>query len=549
LERRTIRRLALGIGACAGLAVLLTLNGPGLTIDEPLDVRPGRTYIQVIQKQGLRFFQRRVVDGVFHDNAEHPPLGRWLLGLASVLGEPFQVLWKGPDPTGRYVLAGRLAPAVAFAVLVCVVTLVSSCRWGLAAGAAAGFALVAMPRVFAHAHLAALDTFLSLFWTLALLAGERSLRSPRLLRATAIAGAVWSLALLTKIHAWFLMPILLVWAFLRLPPRRAALAMAVWAFVGIGLFWLGWPWLWYDTWTRLQAYWGTGVARTTIWVQYFDQVVADRDLPWHYPWFYFAVTVPLGLQLLGAIGAAAGWKNRRADPFPLLLGATILVFLILFSTRVPIYDGERLFLHVFPAWSILIGLGFAKLWNHPRAAILQSRYRIILAGFLLAQIYGTVSLHPFGLSFYNGLIGGLSGAERLGLELTYWNDAVDQVLLDRLARDGRPNATAALVPTLYQQQGRATTNLALARAGIILEDEQEAVRAEWVVLSRRTAYWPPQVAQRISRGAGHPIATRSRQGVWLSALYHFPPAEPASEPARSQKVSLSQDLRNLAPSH
>ena len=216
-----LRRLALAMAAVAGLAVVLTLDGPGLTIDEPLDVRPGRTYMKVIRDEGLRFFDRKVVDRVFRDNAEHPPLGRWLLGIASTLGEPFEVIWKGPDPTGQYVLAGRLAPAASFAALVGVVTLVAGRRWTPAAGVAAGFALLAMPRVFAHAHLAALDTFLSLFWTLALIAGDRAVRSQRILRAMAVAGAIWSLALLTKIHAWFLLPILGLWAFLLLPPRRA----------------------------------------------------------------------------------------------------------------------------------------------------------------------------------------------------------------------------------------------------------------------------------------------------------------------------------------
>ena len=110
------------MGVFAGLAVLLTLDGPGLTIDEPLDVRPGRTYVEVLRAQGWRFFDRTVVDRVFRDNAEHPPLGRWLLGIASELGEPIEVLWKGPDPTGHYVLAGRMAPALAFAALVCLVT-------------------------------------------------------------------------------------------------------------------------------------------------------------------------------------------------------------------------------------------------------------------------------------------------------------------------------------------------------------------------------------------------------------------------------------------
>src|SRR5689334_13447784 len=80
------------IGLGAGLAVVATLDAPGLTVDEPLDVRPGRTYLAVLRSQGLHFFDRQVVEQVFRDNAEHPPLGRWLLGVASVLGEPFEVL-------------------------------------------------------------------------------------------------------------------------------------------------------------------------------------------------------------------------------------------------------------------------------------------------------------------------------------------------------------------------------------------------------------------------------------------------------------------------
>jgi 4-amino-4-deoxy-L-arabinose transferase-like glycosyltransferase len=507
------------MGIVAGLAVVLTLDGPGLTIDEPLDVRPGRTYVDVLRQEGWHFFDRSAVDRVFGDNAEHPPLGRWLLGIASELGEPIEVLWKGPDPTGHYVLAGRLAPAFAFAALVSLVTLVAGRRWGPVAGAAAGFALVAMPRVFAHAHLAALDTFLSLFWTLALIAGDRALRAKRPVVAMAAAGLVWALALLTKIHAWFLWPILTAWACVLLPPRRALVAMSVWTTVGICLYALGWPWLWYDSWHRIGAYWGTGVARSSIMVQYFGQVVADRDVPWHYPWFYFAVTVPVGLLALGAVGVARGWRERRADLFPLLLLATIVVFLGLFSTRVPVYDGERLFLHVFPAWALLVGHGFGWLWDRQ---ITSRTGRAVLGGFLIIQIYGTLALHPFALSYYSALIGGLRGAERAGLELTYWNDPVDQVLLDRLAREAHAGATAALAPTLYPGQGILTTNRALARRNVILRDEDEGVRAEWLVLSRRTAYWHAQLIERLRNGDGRLVAVRSRQGVWLAALWHFP---------------------------
>jgi 4-amino-4-deoxy-L-arabinose transferase-like glycosyltransferase len=518
-KTKTIRRVGIASGIFAGLAVIFTLDGPGITVDEPLDVRPGRTYLEVLGSFGWRFFDRNVVDHVFRDNAEHPPLGRWLLGIASKIGEPFEVLWKGPDPTGQYVLSGRLAPALAFAALISMVTRAAGVRWSAPAGAAAGFALMAMPRVFAHAHLGALDTFLSFFWTWALLAAEKAIRSTRPVRAMAGAGVIWALALLIKIHAWLMLPLIGIWSLWRQPPRRAAAAIAAWAAVGSSLFVIGWPWLWYDFWARLQAYWGTGVVRTPILVQYFGQVVLDRDVPWHYPWFYFLATVPLGLQLLGVLGLAVGWRNRRADPFPLLLAGTIVAFLLLFSTHVPVYDGERLYLNVFPAWALLIGLGFDWLWNLLRSSRVR---RGILVLFLVAQGYGAVALHPFGLSYYNGFVGGLRGAERLGLELTYWNDPVDQTLLNQLANRAQPGATAALVPSLYPGQGILTTNRALVRREIVLKDTEAADRVEWVVLSRRTAYWRPEIRERLNSGNARQVATRSRQGVWLSALWHFP---------------------------
>ena len=103
-QRRNVRRLALGLGALAGCAVLFTLADPGITVDEPLDVLPGRTYVATLRARGLHFFDADVVDRVFRDNAEHPPLGRWLLGFASTLGEPIEVLLMGgPDPVGLYV--------------------------------------------------------------------------------------------------------------------------------------------------------------------------------------------------------------------------------------------------------------------------------------------------------------------------------------------------------------------------------------------------------------------------------------------------------------
>src|SRR4051794_19559781 len=94
-ERACVRRMAWALGFASSLAVILTIGDPRITVDEPLDVRPGRTYVSTIRLRGLRFFDRDVVDAVFRDNAEHPPLGRWLLGIASTLGQPVEMALGG----------------------------------------------------------------------------------------------------------------------------------------------------------------------------------------------------------------------------------------------------------------------------------------------------------------------------------------------------------------------------------------------------------------------------------------------------------------------
>jgi hypothetical protein len=150
--------------------------------------------------------------------------------------------------------------------------------------------------------------------------------------------------------------------------------------------------------------------------------------------------------------------------------------------------------------------------------------------------------------------------------LTYWGDSVDQVLLDQLARDAQLGASAALVPTLYPLQGILTTNRALAQRDIILKDEDAGMHAEWLVLSRRTAYWRPEIRDRLRRGDGQRVATRSRQGIWLSALWHFPLRQPrpaaSAFPLKSLQPRIGfpaeletgkrlpqKDVRNSFPSH
>jgi 4-amino-4-deoxy-L-arabinose transferase-like glycosyltransferase len=506
------RRLALAFGSVAAGAVIATLGDPGITCDEPLDVRPGRTYVTTLLKRGLGFFDAATVKRVFADNAEHPPLGRWLLGIASTLGEPFEHWLGGADAFSVH--AGRLAPALAFALLVGLIVRESARRDGLPAGAAAGFSLLAMPRLFAHAHFAALDTFLCLFWVWSLLSAIRAMESRHPVRAMGLAGLIWALALLTKIHAWLLPAVVALAAVTRLKPARAVAALSAWAFVGLITYFAAWPWLWYDTLARFKGYLlGTSLHRLSLQVQYFGHFYSDRDVPWHYPWFYFAVTVPIGLHALGVLGVARTARNRLHTDFVWLLLAAIAIFLVLFSTRIAVYDGERLFLVTFPLWAMVIGRGFNEAWAWARSGAVRLAALLVL---LAMQAYGTVSMHPFGLSYYNVLVGGLPGAERLGLELTYWGDTVDSVLLDALATRAQAGQIAALIPTLHDLQPLASTTNSLYEHKITLVSESSAPGAPWWVIYRRMAYWKPNVAA-LTRTT--PVFARRRQGVWLSGIW------------------------------
>lgn len=247
------------------------------------------------------------------------------------------------------------------------------------------------------------------------------------------------------------------------------------------------------------------------------------------------MTVPIGLHVLGAIGTVAGWRDKQSPALAKLATGAIVFFLILFSTRIPVYDGERLFLLIFPLWALLIGRGFVSVWNALGGRPLGRKALVLV---LLTQAMGVISTYPFGLSYYNSLVGGLRGAERLGLELTYWNDAVDGVLLDQFVREAKVGETAALAPTLYPTQGLASTTRAMARGPLLLRDEDKALKADWVVVSRRTAYWKPALAKRLEQG--QLVASRSRQGVWLSGLWRFPPSAKTGVTATTDSPPLPE---------
>lgn len=498
----------------AGLALLLaclaTIDGvgesadsaawdaPGLTLDEIFNIQAGDYLVESLLIRGPAVLTAAGVQQVFGDpryNPDHPPLARLWIGLwhAILRGSAAE----GELPPRFSVKAARYSVAVLFVLTIALVGRFTARWYGRWAGWMAAVSLVLMPRVFGHAHLAALETSIGLMFTATVLyiadrwgvtGSSRSLqtaRSDRLQpvpppaiapwRSVILAGILLGLALLTKIQAIILPIPIGLWA-LWLWRGRAIPRLLVFGLVGVAVFFLGWPWLWLDPVDHTLQYLGRTTNRPTLNCYFLGQRYADAQVPWHYSFVMFLVTVPVGLHAIGFWGlwraTRNSWRKRPAsdaeanrighdscdagivgnDPRGLLIAGTILFVLTFFALPgITVYDGERLFLVVFLLWAVLIGRGMSRVvpvWSTPRPW--QRVLAILLfAGGMAEGVYSTYGLHPCQLSYYNLAVGGLSGADRLGFEPTYWRDSFTRRLLEEVAAAVPPQSTLYIAPVLH----------------------------------------------------------------------------------------------------
>lgn len=497
----------------AWMAVLATLAphraGPGISCDELYHTLTAKRQVWALARYGLGFFTPPVVQEVFPFQPggppAHPPLVHWVFGLVHWLVDP------APEEKQVVSIVGaRLGGALGYGLLVLLVGLWTARHAGPLAGTTAALACAMMPRVFAHGHFAALEIWTALALLGAALAAawaETSTAGRPELRWLA-AGTVWGLALLTRFHAVLLGPVLFGWLLLRwLLLRRNGHCPAcgilwqklgIWSVGAAAVFFAGWPWLWYSPLEQLQLYLASATQRQPIHVYYLGRVWFDYEVPWHYPWLIFGSTVPVGLLVLGLVGLWAVLQAWPTRPQGAILASLAGAGLGLFSwPGVPVYDGERLFLFVYPIWAIFVGLGCLRVqevllrWvaRNGLYNLTGGMFRVVqvpldrlIGGGLLLMValqgVGLVLYHPCQLSYYNLLVGGLAGAERIGLEVNYWADAVREPLLQEAAAQA-PGQTVFFAPHLapFQAPGIAISSPALAESQTELVGWDPAVHA------------------------------------------------------------------------
>ena len=499
-------------------------DGPGLTVDEYFNVDQGVRLVDRFLAGDLAGFRK--IDAQLPD---HPPLGRLWIGLCHELAFILAPPIDSSNVRYSYTCA-RTGPATAFAALVFLVGLFAGRWYGRWGGAAAALAVVLMPRVFGHAHLAALETMVNLSCTAVVLfvanewgidaTGWQLVTTRRALVIAAVGGVLLGLALLTKVQA-ILLPIPIAVWMLAYQRRRGVPLLLAWGLTGVAVFFLFWPYLWSAPVDHLQQYLGRTTNRATLYVWYFGQEVKDREVAWHYPWVMFLATVPVGLHGLGLCGlfgrAGRIWKSPREL---LILACTLFPLFVFSVPGVAVYDGERLFSFVFPLWAVLIGRGAenARVWALSRMS--RGAAAVAIAAFLAAQSYGLWVMAPCWLSYYSLAVGGLPGAEKLGLEISYWGDGVTRTLLAETARQVPAGSTVAALPALHERQWaevcQQTPALKARDVQLVPWDAKATRRADFVLLFVRPEYLPEEFRGRLDEK--RVLAAVRRQGVVVAAL-------------------------------
>jgi 4-amino-4-deoxy-L-arabinose transferase-like glycosyltransferase len=337
-------------------------------------------------------------------------------------------------PSWPVLARARLGPILLFSLTAGAIFAFVAARWGYGAATLAAGSWVFQPNLFGHGHYAAYDAVLSALWVLAIIAftkaviphGSGSAPIGRAARWswTAVLGVILGCAAAIKLTGWFLPLPFLAWAAWSRDRRAFAVLLAGLAIAGVVVMALIPPW-WTDPIGGIIRFFRSNLTRGSsrpIKVEFLGIVYdsPNQSLPWYNTIVWTVMVTPVGFLAFGTLGLIAAVSRRRSEPIgPLIAGHWAFLMILRALPHTPAHDGVRLFLPAFGLLAMLGGLGAR--WLLDRSA------RWGTAAIVAALAEGITSvavMMPVPLSYFSPIVGGLPGAAALGMEPTYYWDAL-----------------------------------------------------------------------------------------------------------------------------
>ena len=439
------------------------------------------------------------------------------------------------SPFADELTRARFGTMLAFGLTAGALTSFLAKRYGTWAAATGAGAWVMQPRLFAHAHYASYDALLTSLWVASILAFAEAVESreetaswrPRWGWAVAFGVlAGWTAG--TKLTGWFLPLPFLAWTALY-RDRRGAVTLLVGGVVGLATLYAFTPPWWGEPVAGVQRFLHSNLTRghtIPITVQFLGRVYASpiESLPWYNTLVWTVFITPVGFLLFAAGGLVRACRRARSEPFGMLAAGHWLFLLALRALpHTPGHDGERQFLPAFGCLALVAGLG--------AGAFLERRgrwARWCVAAALAEGALSVALMMPVPLSYYSPAVGGLPGAAALGMEPTYYWDALNDETLDWLKSHTGPEEKVefATYPTSWIYLRRAGR----LRMGLHPESPGEFA---WYVVQNRPGDLSPRDHALVS--VGHWAHVVKKWGVPLVWVFPYSEVRACDLAERRQK--------------
>jgi hypothetical protein len=268
-------------------------------------------------------------------------------------------------------------------------------------------------------------------------------------------------------------------------------------------------------------------------------VFYDFSLPWHNTIVLTAITTPVLVLVLSAIGIAVCWSGRRERPSTLIWALSWLTLMIVRALpNAPGHDGIRLVLPSIASLAILAGLGAGWLGERRRTGWLRVIVPLLIVAAISECLVGIARLYPYTDSYYNCAIGGLKGAERAGFEVTYYWETAGPEFLEwaRARAREKPISISFSIDAPYLDLLREWGEIPTRMQTIALNGPTpiEPIRCDYFVLqSRRGFYFP---ADHWLNLHGHPVFAIRREGVDLLRVFAGEERENAVRYTRNEPI-------------
>lgn len=415
--------------------IMLTLSDYGVTFDEPIYMEAAWNIKKWLSLEPKKIFDQDEIERYWETDPArnvHPSGVKWLYLIAQKT-----VFWE-TDPYVQNAFFNVFIFGISLTVF-----LVWWTDFQLSTSIIYIIILLSIPRFFAHAHFPATDIPLTSLFLLFIVSMERTVFRHYFWISGIILGVFASIKI-TSILLIFPIFVLFI-IYNRHEWQKIFTRIVLISLIGITIFYLLNPDYWFSPLSRLQKFLIQSVTRRswTPFTVFFNGEFYDYRAPFYYPFTMFLTTTPILhiiFMLIGFSTFACDVTLRNNLKMLLICTGLMLPFLILTLPISPAHDGVRYMLPCFPFAACFMTFGLKKAWHFIRENIDITKFKRVcqwITAALLLSIFA-MDLHsparypPFELSYYNRIIGGISGAFRRGYETTYLWEIMNNDVLKRL---------------------------------------------------------------------------------------------------------------------